>query len=229
MSILHRTKIVATIGPASNSPEVIKQLIEAGLNVARLNFSHGSYEDHAHTVSLLRSISKELNTPVTILQDLQGPKIRVGQLSDGAITLEEGAQLTLVPLANNIHQPGIVGIDYPYLAEEAKRGTQVLLDDGLLELQVESVERNAVICKVITGGLLKSRKGVNLPSLNLLLPSMTQKDKKDLEFGLSQGVDWISLSFVRSAEDIVSLKSILKEKSADVPDDGKNRKATSDR
>lgn len=126
MSIPHRTKIVATIGPASNSPEVIKQLIEAGLNVARLNFSHGSYEDHARTVSILRSISEELNTPITILQDLQGPKIRVGQLPDGAITLEEGAQLTLIPLADDTHQPGTVGIDYPYLAEEAKPGTQVL-------------------------------------------------------------------------------------------------------
>ncbi|MDJ0556015.1 MAG: pyruvate kinase, partial [Microcoleaceae cyanobacterium MO_207.B10] len=156
IAIPHRTKIVATIGPASNSPEVIKQLIEAGLNVARLNFSHGSYEDHAHTVSLLRSISEELNTPITILQDLQGPKIRISQLPNGAITLEAGANITLIPLADDVHQPGTVGIDYPYLAEEAKPGTQILLDDGLLELEVESVEGNAVICKVITGGLLKS-------------------------------------------------------------------------
>ncbi len=217
IAIPHRTKIVATIGPASNSPEVIKQLIEAGLNVARLNFSHGSYEDHAHTVSLLRSISEELNTPITILQDLQGPKIRISQLPNGAITLEAGANITLIPLADDVHQPGTVGIDYPYLAEEAKPGTQILLDDGLLELEVESVEGNAVICKVITGGLLKSRKGVNLPNLNLRLPSLTEKDKQDLEFGLSHGVDWISLSFVRSAEDIISLKSLLNEKDTDVP------------
>ncbi len=217
MSIPHRTKIVATIGPSSNSPEIIKQLIEAGLNVARLNFSHGSYEDHARTVSLLRSTSEELDTPITILQDLQGPKIRVGQLPNGAITLEAGTQLTLVPVTDDTHQPGTVGIDYPYLAEEAKPDTQVLLDDGLLELKVESVDGNAVICKVITGGLLKSRKGVNLPSLNLRLPSLTEKDQKDLEFGLSQGVDWISLSFVRSGEDILTLKSILREKDADVP------------
>lgn len=217
ISIPHRTKIVATIGPASNSSEVIKKLVETGMNVARLNFSHGSYEDHARTVSLLRSISEKLDNPITILQDLQGPKIRVDRLPDGAITLTEGAQITLIPLADELHQPGTVGIDYPYLAEEVQPGTQILLDDGLLELQVELVEGNAVICKVITGGLLKSRKGVNLPSLNLRLPSLTEKDKQDLEFGLSQGVDWISLSFVRSAEDIISLKSILTEKGVDVP------------
>lgn len=213
----HRTKIVATLGPASNSPEIIKQLVEAGMNVARLNFSHGSYEDHAHTVSLLRSIEKELDTPVTILQDLQGPKIRVGNLPDGAITLIKGKNITLVPLGKENKEPDTVGIDYPYLAEEVKPGAQVLLDDGRLELRVESVSGNKVKCTVIEGGLLKSRKGVNFPSLNLRLPAMTDKDKQDLDFGLSQGVDWISLSFVRSAEDVRALKQLLAEKGVDVP------------
>jgi pyruvate kinase len=213
----HRTKIVATLGPASNSPEVIKQLVEAGMNVARLNFSHGSYEDHAHTVSLLRSIEEELDTPLTILQDLQGPKIRVGNLPEGAINLTEGKSITLVPVAEFNNEADTVGIDYPYLAEEVKVGAQVLLDDGLLELRVESVSQTKVKCTVIEGGLLKSRKGVNFPSLNLRLPAMTDKDKQDLDFGLSQGVDWISLSFVRSAEDIRALKKLLAEKGADVP------------
>ena len=213
----HRTKIVATLGPASNSPEVIKQLVEAGMNVARLNFSHGSYEDHAHTVSLLRSIEEELDTPVTILQDLQGPKIRVGNLPDGAITLTEGKSIALVPIAEYNNETDTVGIDYPYLAEEVQVGAQVLLDDGLLELKVESISGKKVKCQVIEGGLLKSRKGVNFPSLNLRLPAMTDKDKQDLDFGLSQGVDWISLSFVRSAEDIRALKKLLAEKNADVP------------
>lgn len=213
----HRTKIVATLGPASNSPEVIKQLVEAGMNVARLNFSHGNYEDHAHTVSLLRSIEKELDTPVTILQDLQGPKIRVGNLPDGAITLTQGKNITLVPLGQENQEPDTVGIDYPYLAEEVKPAAQVLLDDGRLELRVESVSGNKVKCTIIEGGLLKSRKGVNFPSLNLRLPAMTDKDKQDLDFGLSQGVDWISLSFVRSGEDIRALKQLLAEKGADVP------------
>ena len=217
-TITHRTKIVATIGPASSSPEMLKQMVQAGMNVARLNFSHGSYEDHARMVSLLRSVSQELDTPITVLQDLQGPKIRVGQLPLGAITLTKGLKLTLVPLSEFDGQTDTVPIDYPYLAEEAQPGTQVLLDDGLLELKVETVKERAVICTVVEGGLLKSRKGVNLPSLNLRLPSMTDKDKRDLEFGLSQGIDWVSLSFVRHVADIRFLKDFLAARNAsDVP------------
>ncbi|MGK7872650.1 MAG: pyruvate kinase [Xenococcaceae cyanobacterium] len=212
--LTHRTKIVATIGPASNSPEVIKQLVQAGMSVARLNFSHGSYDEHARTVSLLRSVSEEFDTPITLLQDLQGPKIRVGQLPDGEISLVEGEYLTLVPIAEFKNQPNTVSIDYPYLAEEAEPGAQVLLDDGLLELKVEEIAGQAVKCKIIEGGILKSRKGVNLPSLILRLPSLTDKDKQDLEFGISQGVDWVSLSFVRRAEDIRTLKEFLKQKGA---------------
>ena len=217
-SLTHRTKIVATIGPASSSPEMLKQMVQAGMNVARLNFSHGSYEDHARMVELLRSVSQELDTPITLLQDLQGPKIRVGKLPEGEITLAKGASLTLVPEAEFEGQPNTVSIDYPYLAEEAQPGTQVLLDDGLLELKVETVKGQAVICTVVEGGVLKSRKGVNLPSLNLRLPSMTEKDQKDLEFGLSQGIDWVSLSFVREAADIRFLKDFLAaRKAGDVP------------
>lgn len=216
LNLLHRTKIVATLGPASNSYDAIANLVKAGMSVARLNFSHGSYDDHAHTVSLLRSISQELDTPVTILQDLQGPKIRVGQLP-GAISLQAGESVTLVPMAENNNQVDTIPIDYPYLADEARPGAQVLLDDGLLELKVEAVSSKAVRCQVIKGGMLKSRKGVNLPSLNLRLPSLTDKDIKDLEFGISQGVDWVSLSFVRRAEDIYALKQLLAAKGADVP------------
>ena len=165
------------------------------MSVARLNFSHGSYDDHARTVALLRSVSEELETPITLLQDLQGPKIRVGQLPDGAITLAKDAHLSLVPMAEFAGQPNTASIDYPYLAEEAEPGMQILLDDGLLELRVVEIQQDAVQCQVIQGGLLKSRKGVNLPSLDLRLPSMTDKDKQDLEFGLAQGVDIVSLSF----------------------------------
>ncbi|MBF2051123.1 MAG: pyruvate kinase [Leptolyngbya sp. IPPAS B-1204] len=208
----HRTKIVATIGPASRSPEMLKQMVQAGMSVARLNFSHGSYTDHAQTIALLRSVSEELDAPITILQDLQGPKIRVGDLPDGAIKLTAGELLTLVPIAEFTQRPDTVGIDYPFLAEEAEPGTQILLDDGLLELQVKSIVDNGVQCLVIKGGLLKSHKGVNLPSLNLKLPSMTEKDQQDLEFGLSQGIDWVSLSFVRQAEDVQALKRFLAER-----------------
>jgi pyruvate kinase len=204
-SFPHRTKIVATLGPASNSPEILKQMVRAGMSVARLNFSHGSYDDHARTVTLLRSVSAEFDTPITLLQDLQGPKIRVGQLPNGEINLMENTSFTLVPINEFSHELDTIPIDYPYLAEDAIPGTQILLDDGLLELKVEAVRGTAVHCQVIEGGILKSRKGVNLPSLNLRLPSLTEKDKQDLEFGMAQGVDWVSLSFVRQGEDIRTL------------------------
>jgi pyruvate kinase len=193
-------------------------MIQTGMNVARLNFSHGNYEDHSRMVSLLRSVSEELDTPVTLLQDLQGPKIRVGELPNGSITLKDGDYLTLLPIAEYQNQPNTASIDYPNLAEEAELGAQVLIDDGLLELTIAQILGNAIVCQVVEGGILKSRKGVNLPSLDLRLPSMTEKDKQDLEFGLSQGVDWVSLSFVRKAEDIRALKEFLLEKGAsDVP------------
>ncbi len=214
----HRTKIVATIGPASRSREILIQMINAGMNVARLNFSHGSYEDHEKMITLLRSVSDELETPITLLQDLQGPKIRIGQLQDGQISLKDGEQLTLVPIAEASHQSNTVGIDYPYLAEEAEIGAKILLDDGLLQLQIQEIKGNSVICKIIEGGILKSRKGVNLPSLDLRLPSLTEKDKKDLDFGLSQGIDWVSLSFVRKADDLRTLRQLLVGKGyRDVP------------
>ncbi|WP_036482018.1 pyruvate kinase [Myxosarcina sp. GI1] len=218
MKLDRRTKIVATIGPASSSPEIIRSMVLAGMNVARLNFSHGSYEEHAKMVSLLRSVSVELKTSITILQDLQGPKIRVAQLPHGSMFLQEGTKVTLVSLEEYDEQPDTIAIDYPFLAKEAEPEAQILLDDGLLELVVESVEDNKVVCQVVEGGILKSRKGVNLPGLNLSLPSMTEKDKRDLEFGLSQDIDWISLSFVRRGEDIRILKQFLATKGrSDIP------------
>ncbi|HEY9620139.1 MAG TPA: pyruvate kinase [Crinalium sp.] len=217
LTLNHRTKIVATIGPASSSIEVIRKLVTAGMSVARLNFSHGSYDDHARMVAMLRAVSEELDTPVTILQDLQGPKIRVGQLPHGAIDLIEGNLLTLLPMDEFQGEPDTVSIDYPHLAEEAQPGSQVLLDDGLLELKVEAIAQNAVQCRILKGGLLKSRKGVNLPNLHLRLPALTEKDQQDLDFGISQGVDWISLSFVRRPEDIRNLKDLLVQRGADIP------------
>ncbi len=187
----HLTKIVATIGPASRNPDVFRRMVQAGMNVARLNFSHGSYDDHAKTVAMVRTISDELDTPITILQDLQGPKIRVGDLPEEGMELIEGEPLTLVPADEFQHQPNTVSIDYPYVAEEATPETQILLADGDFELKVTAIEGNAVHCEVIKGGILTSHKGVNFPSLNLRLPSMTEKDERDLEFGLAQG--WIGV------------------------------------
>lgn len=214
---IRRTKIIATLGPASNSPEVIRELILSGMDVARLNFSHGSYEDHAMTIKNLRQISQELDIPVTILEDLQGPKIRVGKLPNGEIRLIPGEILSLVPESEFKDQPETIPLDYAYVAEEALPGMQVLMADGLFELEVTGSEKNMVKCKVIEGGILKSRKGVNFPELKLRLPSLTEKDLADLDFGLSQNVDWISLSFVRSAEDVRSLKRIIAEKGFQKP------------
>jgi pyruvate kinase len=197
---------------------VLKKLVKAGMSVARLNFSHGSYADHAATVAALRAVEAELDMPITIFQDLQGPKIRVGEMPEGGLSLVEGELFQLVPVAEYSGAPHTAGIDYPFLAEEAEPGTQILLDDGLLELMVKAVEGSAVQCIVVKGGRLKSHKGVNLPSLVLQLPSMTEKDMQDLEFGLSQGVDWVSLSFVRRAEDVQRLKAFLAERGhADMP------------
>ena len=206
---IRRTKIVATIGPASSSPEVIQMLIQAGMDVARLNFSHGNYQDHAHVIESLRSISNKLDRPVTIMQDLQGPKIRVGQLAEGKIDLKIDELISLIPETGYKGQKRMIPIDYPYLAEEAKPGMQVLLADGLFELEIQEISGNEVKCRVIEGGILVNRKGVNFPNLNLRLPSLTKKDIADLEFGLSHGVDWISLSFVRSAEDVRELKKLI--------------------
>jgi pyruvate kinase len=219
----HRTKIIATLGPASTSPAVLRSMIQAGMSVARLNFSHGSYDDHRRTLTHVRQVSGELGMPVTILQDLQGPKIRVGTLPDGGLSLQPGNSLKLVPLAmttsptTSTEAVTVVGIDYPHLAEDATPGTQVLLDDGLLELTVTAIQDQSVLCEVIRGGLLKSRKGVNLPDLTLRLPSLTEKDQQDLAFGLEQGIDWVSLSFVRTPADLQQLKSLLAASQADVP------------
>jgi len=215
--LIHHTKIVATIGPASDSPQVIRQMLRAGMNVARLNFSHGTYAYHAQCIANLRAAAAELDLPLMLLQDLQGPKIRVGNLPAAGLALMDGMTLTLVPLGQEDGQPDTVGIDYPYVAEEVTPGTPVLLDDGLLELRVERVQANRVVCTVVKGGVLKSRKGVNFPTLNLRLPAITEKDKQDLEFGLAQGVDWVSLSFVRQPEDVRELKQMLKDRGADLP------------
>jgi pyruvate kinase len=215
MNDVRRTKIVATIGPASRSPEVIRQLFQAGMDVARLNFSHGSHSEHAETVAVLRAVAAELDSPITILQDLQGPKVRVGELPQGQVALDIDDTVMLVPEASSSAQPtGATGfftipIDYAFAAGEAGPGTRVLLADGLLALEVVAVQGLALVCKVVEGGILKSRKGVNFPGLTLRMPSLTQKDLVDLAFGQELKVDCVCLSFVRDAEDIQALREAL--------------------
>lgn len=200
-----RAKIVATIGPATHNERMIRELIQAGMNVARINFSHGTHSDHAESINRIRKASILLNQPVTILQDLQGPKIRTGELKNGSVEIKAGQQLTLttkkVPGDKNT-----VSVDYEDLPHSVKPGGRILLDDGNLELEVTSIGKDYVDTQVVLGGILKPNKGVNLPGARLSVQSLTEKDKTDLIFGLEQGVDAIALSFVRSTLDIARLK-----------------------
>ena len=207
---MRRTKIVATIGPASSSREVIRQLVQAGIDVARLNFFHGSYEQHAQTIANLRAISLRLryarddSARPARTEDSRGP---VAWWRDGARSQQGGCDDSRAGFTG---QPATIPLDYAHAAEEAKGGMRILLDDGLMELEVVEASGNTLRCRVVDGGVLKSRKGVNFPELNLRrLPSLTEKDKADLKFGISQDVDWVSLSFVRSGEDVHSLRELI--------------------
>jgi pyruvate kinase len=213
---LPRTKIVCTLGPSSSTKEMITKLIEAGMNVARLNFSHGDHTMHAANIALIREISKEKNVQVAILQDLQGPKIRTGKLKDGGITITRGQKVTL-KYAPEQTSPEFIPIDYRELATDVKVGARILLDDGLLAMKITDIRGSDVDCEVTHGGFLKSRKGVNFPECHLSIPATTEKDIRDLLFGVSQGVDYVALSFVQTAADVTKLKMMLRALGADTP------------
>jgi len=206
-----RTKIVATIGPATKSRENLKKAVMSGMNVARLNFSHGSHEDHLQVIRDLRELSSELHAPVTILQDLQGPKIRVGRFENGSIELEEGSKV-VITTENVLGRPGLIPTDFKDLPRSARLGNRIMLDDGLLELRIDRVEGSDVHCTVIFGGTLKDRKGMNIPGGELAIECLTEKDLRDLDFGLANGVDYVALSFVRKGDDIRQLQDIIKHK-----------------
>ncbi|MCC6277402.1 MAG: pyruvate kinase [Oligoflexia bacterium] len=206
-----RTKIVATIGPASQSPEMLHALVEAGVNVARLNFSHGSHQDHLKVIQTLREIAKAEQAPVALLQDLQGPKIRVGKMKDGGVTLKDG-QSIVVTTDKILGDSQRISTDFLELPRDVSQGTQILLDDGNLEFLVEKVDGHEVHCKVVVGGLLKDNKGMNIPGARLTVDPLTEKDLKDLEFGISQGVEYIALSFVRQGRDIRQLRELIENK-----------------
>ncbi|MEE9575742.1 MAG: pyruvate kinase, partial [Gammaproteobacteria bacterium] len=208
-----RTKIIATLGPASDSPEVIKQLIEAGANVFRLNMSHGEHASHENTYKLVRSIAEELGKPIALLADLCGPKIRTGRFKDGQITLVNGTPVT-VTTRDVLGEPGLIPSQYEALADDVEPGNRILLNDGNLELSVENVDGTEITCQVVYGGILKNNKGINLPGVNVSAPSLTEKDREDAQFALKLGVDFLALSFVRRAADINDLKSIVREAGA---------------
>ena len=213
-----RTKIVATIGPATSSPDVLRDLIEAGATTLRLNFSHGTHEDHQRSIRLIRQTSFELNQPVGILQDLQGPKIRLGRFENGSIILNKGDRFTLTSKLMEGTQT-ISSITYEPLADEVPEGSIILLDDGKVEMFVEKVDRASreLHCITVVGGALSNNKGVNFPGVYLSIKALTDKDRKDLTFGLDQGVDWVALSFVRNPQDVLELKELIASAGKNVP------------
>jgi len=210
-----RTKIVATIGPASNTKEKIMQLAEAGANVLRLNFSHGTHDDHKKVIATIREINEETNFNLCTLQDLQGPKIRVGLVKNNGVELEDGQKL-IITTEDMEGTSDRISTVYKGIVDDVKHGDVILIDDGNIELKTESVSGNEVITTVVHGGVLKSRKGINLPDSNVSAPSLTEKDIEDLNFGLDHGVDWVALSFVRRSEDIVELKERIDKAGKDV-------------
>ena len=213
-----RTKIVATIGPATSHSEVLREVVLAGATTLRLNFSHGTHADHQRNIRLIRQLSFELNQPVAILQDLQGPKIRLGRFENDSIVLKKGDRFTLTSKI----VPGtqeMSSVTYEPLADEVPEGATILLDDGRVEMHVERVDREAreLKCRVVVGGTLSNNKGVNFPGVYLSVKALTAKDRKDLAFGLDQGVDLIALSFVRLPEDILEIKDLIASAGKQVP------------
>lgn len=211
-----KTKIVCTIGPSSESPEVLRELILNGMNVARLNFSHGTHGEHLGKINTIRSISDELGAHVAILQDLCGPKIRVGRVKEPGVRLDPGQAYVLT----SRHVEGDkerVSVSYKNLPSDVKPGDRILLADGMMELVVVKTGKNDIFCKVVTGGFLTSNKGINLPTGTIKADAITDKDYNDLLFGLKNNVDYIALSFVRSAKDIIGLKKIIKKAKKNIP------------
>lgn len=205
-----KTKIICTIGPAINSVDMLVELSKAGMDVVRLNFSHGTYDEHLNNINNIKSASNILGTPIPILMDLCGPKLRVGVIEDGTY-LKEGDTIKITT-ENIIGNKNIISTNYENLTKDIKPGDMILIDDGLIKLKAIDVSDKIITCEVIYGGQLKSKKGINLPNVNLSIPSITEKDLKDIEFGLKNNVDFIALSFVRHHTDILKLKKIISDK-----------------
>jgi pyruvate kinase len=211
-----RTKIVCTIGPSSESPQTLEALIQAGMNVARLNFSHGTQEEHLRKIENIRQIAGRMKQPVAILQDLSGPKIRVGKVKEGGAELRRGENFFLTNQEIMGDQRG-VSVNYAPLPREVKPGDTILLSDGTIELQVLKSDGQKIQCRVMVGGVLTSQKGVNFPTRSILASAFTEKDHQDLLFGIQHGVDLIGLSYVKEAADIKEVKRFLEKESADIP------------
>ncbi len=216
-----RTKIVCTIGPASRGPEMLRSLMLAGMDVARLNLSHGDHAFHAENIARIRAISEELGKPVAILTDLQGPKLRVGEMEPGGVAIAEGERITLttrhVTGQRTLSGPvsALIPVQYEGLPKDVTVGERILIDDGLMGIVVDEVTDTELHCTVVTGGVIQDHKGLNVPDSPLSMPAITEKDWEDLDFLLSQGVDWIALSFVRAADDVIHLKEHIADNCAE--------------
>ncbi len=211
-----KTKIVGTIGPASSSSRILEKLARAGMNVARLNFAHGTHEEHTKSIQAIRDVSARLGIPLAILQDLPGPKVRTGRLEKEEVWLKEGDDFSLTgkKIIGNEHR---VSVNLPAFLNDLNHGDTVFLNEGAIQLEVIAATDIEVKCEVVVGGLLAVNKGINVPGVRLSIPSITSKDLADLAFGLEQGVDFVAVSFVRESSDIVRVKQFLREKGADVP------------
>ena len=211
-----RTKIVCTIGPATESPQMIKNMIKEGMSAARLNFSHGSHEEHIRMFKTIRKVTNKLHAHIPVIQDLQGPKIRVGSLSEPEIELKKGNEVRIT--TKNIKGTAeVLPTTYKNLPKDVKKNSIILLDDGLIRLTVERVKEKEVICKITNGGIIKPNKGINLPGIKISSPSLTGKDREDLKLGLALGVDYVALSFVRSPDDIRLLRRAMSQYGKVVP------------
>lgn len=214
---MRRTKIVATIGPASRNSAVLERLIKAGVDVVRLNFSHGAHQDHLEVIRAVRAIAGSLDRSIALLQDLSGPKIRTGKVKDGGVVLADGARVLITTDESVEGSSERISTTYDLLPRDVSPGDRILLDDGNLELRVLASRGDEVECEVLHGGLLSSNKGMNLPGVRLSTPALTEKDRRDLAFGLAQGVDYVALSFVRQAADVEQAKALVRSLGGNAP------------
>lgn len=210
---IKKTKIVCTLGPASQSEEVLTQLVENGLNVCRFNFSHGSHEEHKERFDMAKKVREKLNKPVAILLDTKGPEIRTGNFDQPEVLLEEGQKFTIT-MKDVMGSKEICTVSYKGLAEDVTSGDTILIDDGLVGLRVESISGDDIHCIVENSGIVKNHKGVNVPGVKINLPALTEKDISDIEFGISQGIDYIAASFVRKASDVLAIREVLERNNA---------------
>ena len=204
---MKKTKIICTLGPATDEESILMTMIQSGMDIARLNFSHGTKEEHAARIAMIRRAGEKLDVPVGILLDTKGPEIRTGKMQNNSVSLKEGGTITLTTDEME-GTSGMISITYQQLPQEVKPGDAILIDDGILRLQVENIHDNRIECRIIVGGELRSNKGVNVPGVRVNLPALTERDKEDIHFGLEQGIDFIAASFVRSKEAIEQIRSL---------------------